>query len=75
MVQWLGLRASTERGTGSIPGRGTKILQAAWCGQKSHTRFAAEVQPQVDLYSPPKEGTPLSDAETARQRMALLVPA
>ena len=28
-VQWLGLRASTAWGTGSIPGRGAKIPQAA----------------------------------------------
>ena len=34
MVQWLGLRASTAGGTGSIPGQGTKILQATWRGQK-----------------------------------------
>ena len=27
-VQWLGLHASTARGMGSIPGRGTKILHA-----------------------------------------------
>ena len=34
MVQWLVLHTSTARGTGSIPGRGTKILQAAWCVPK-----------------------------------------
>ena len=34
MVQWLGLHASTVGGPGLIPGQGTKILQAAWCGQK-----------------------------------------
>ena len=28
MVQWLGLRAFTAKGPGSVPGRGTKILQA-----------------------------------------------
>ena len=28
------LRASTEGGTGSIPGQEAKILQAAWHGQK-----------------------------------------
>ena len=28
VVQWLGLRASTAGGTGSIPGQGTKIPQA-----------------------------------------------
>ena len=33
-VQWLGLHASTAAGTGSIPGRGTKIPQAGWRGQK-----------------------------------------
>ena len=33
-VQWLGLCASTEGGTGSIPGQGTMIPQAAQCGQE-----------------------------------------
>ena len=33
MFQWLELRASTSGGTGSIPGRGTEILQAARCSQ------------------------------------------
>ena len=33
-VQWLGLRASTARDTGSIPSRGTKIPHATWHGQK-----------------------------------------
>ena len=33
-VQWLRLQASTAVGAGSIPGRGTKIPQATWCGQK-----------------------------------------
>ena len=32
MVQWLGLGTSTAVGTGSIPGRGTKILHATWQG-------------------------------------------
>ena len=32
-VQWLGLGPLTARGPGSIPGRGTKILQATQCGQ------------------------------------------
>ena len=34
VVQWLGLYASTARGTGLIPGQGTKIPQATWHGQK-----------------------------------------
>ena len=33
-VQWLGLSALTVRGLGSIPGWGTKVLQAARCGPK-----------------------------------------
>ena len=31
-VQWLGLCASTSGDVGSIPGGGTKIIHAAWCG-------------------------------------------
>ena len=34
MIQWLGLCAFTAEGAGSIPGQGTKILQAVWCGKK-----------------------------------------
>ena len=34
VVQWLGLCAFTAEGLGSIPDRGTKIPQAAWCSQK-----------------------------------------
>ena len=34
MVQWLGLRARTAGGAGSIPGRGTKIPQAVSHSQK-----------------------------------------
>ena len=33
-VQWLRLHAPNAGGTGSNPGRGTKIPHAAWCGQK-----------------------------------------
>ena len=33
-VQWLGLHAFTAEDPGSIPGRGTKILQAEWYNQK-----------------------------------------
>ena len=32
-VQWLGCRALTAKGQGSIPGQGTKILQAAQLAQ------------------------------------------
>ena len=34
VVQWLRLHAANAGGTGSIPGGGTKIPHAAWCGQK-----------------------------------------
>ena len=34
MVHWLRLHASAAEGTGSIPGQGTKILQAVWYGQE-----------------------------------------
>ena len=35
-VQWLKLRASTARDTGSIPGQGTKIPQTTECGQNKN---------------------------------------
>ena len=34
VVQWLRLCASNAGGTCSIPGGGTKIPHAVWCGQK-----------------------------------------
>ena len=34
VVQWLRLQASTAWGMGLIPGQGSKILHAIWCGQK-----------------------------------------
>ena len=37
-VQWLGLHAFTAEGLGSIPGQGTKILQATLCNQKKEKR-------------------------------------
>ena len=32
VVQWLEPHAFTAKGPGSIPGWGTEILQAPWCG-------------------------------------------
>ena len=32
-VQWLGLCTLTAEGPVSIPGQGTKIPQATWCGK------------------------------------------
>ena len=37
-VKWLALRTFSAQGVGSIPGQGTKILQAVWCGQKKKKR-------------------------------------
>ena len=34
VVQWLRLHAFIAEGVGSIPGWGTKIPEATWCGQK-----------------------------------------
>ena len=34
VVQWLALCTFTAEGLGSIPGQGTKILQAMLCSQK-----------------------------------------
>ena len=36
VVQWLGLCTLTAEGPGSIPGQGTKILQAAQCDKKQN---------------------------------------
>ena len=33
-VQWLGVRAASAGGTGSIPGQRTGIPYAEWCSQK-----------------------------------------
>ena len=38
MVQWLGLRASTAEGLGSIPGRGTKIPQAVRVAKQNNNQ-------------------------------------
>ena len=38
MVQWLGLHASTTGDEGSVPGLGTKILHAVWCGQNNNKK-------------------------------------
>ena len=39
MVQWLQLRASSAGGSGSIPGRGTKIPHASWFGKKKKKKM------------------------------------
>ena len=41
-VQWLGLCAPNAGGTGSIPGRGTKIPHAAQCSLKKKKALLLE---------------------------------
>ena len=43
-VQWLKLCASTAGGTGSIPGRGTKIAHATWRDQKKKFFFPNNIK-------------------------------
>ena len=42
VVQWLGLGTFTAVGSGSIPGRGTKIPQAVQCSQKKKKEKSIE---------------------------------
>ena len=55
-VQWLSLHASTAGGMGSIPGGGTKIPDATWCGQKKkkrtldHSRYNVSLEPYYLVY-------------------------
>ena len=41
-VQWLGLHASTAGGMASIPGQGTMIPHAAWCGNEERKKRKKE---------------------------------
>ena len=47
VVQWLGLCTFTARGLGSIPGRGTKILQAICQGKKNDSTAWKYIQWQL----------------------------
>ena len=38
VLQWLGLGTFIVKGPGSVPCQGTKILQAAWYGQKEKNK-------------------------------------
>ena len=56
-VQWLGLGAFTAEGPGSIPGQGTKILQATWHSKKTkqtnkqNTKTPKKIGPQGQISS------------------------
>ena len=43
VVQWLGLHISTAGGISSIPGQGTKILQAMWLTH-THTHTHTQIE-------------------------------
>ena len=49
VVQWLGFRASTARGPGSIPSWGTKILQATWHGQETNKQTNHGTDPELGV--------------------------
>ena len=51
-VQWLGLRASSAGGTGSITGWETKIPHATWHGQKRS-------QLRMQMWTPSQGSAPL----------------
>ena len=48
-VQWLGLHTFTPEGLGSIPGRGTSILQAKQHGQKKKKKLGIWVLHYSDV--------------------------
>ena len=52
MVQWLGLHMLTAEGPGSVPGQGTKILQAMWHGQKTNSQKKKIVQNKYEGQRP-----------------------
>ena len=50
MVQGLGLHTFTAEGTGSVPGWGTKIPQAAQWGQKKKKKKQKEGEEDLPYY-------------------------
>ena len=58
VVQWLRLGTSTAGGTGSIPGRGTKIPHASQCSQKK--------EKDILIPPPPTKGPHPSSASSKR---------
>ena len=47
VVQWLRLYASTTGDMGSIPGGGTKIPQAAWCGPNNNNNIFVKISKNI----------------------------
>ena len=52
-VQWLVLYASPAGGTGSILGRGAKILRVEWHSQKKKNvkQFSKVLQPRIGIFT------------------------
>ena len=75
MVQWLRLCASTAGGTGSIPGRGTKIPHAVQRGQKKKKKKMRDGWELVDKYpsSLPLCGGNSEVCSTDSQRMSIRI--
>ena len=48
MVPWLRLPTSVAGGTTSIPGWGTKISYAAWCGKKKKSKTKQKTPKQTN---------------------------
>ena len=63
-VQWLGLGSLTAEGAGSIPGRGTKIPQATWSGQKKQHKNKMQCWDKHRMVSP----TPKGETEKERKQ-------
>ena len=65
VVQGLGLCGFTAWGPGTIPGQGTKILQAIWCGQRKKTKFfmvtSSLSTTWLDSASPTAMGPPVTN--------------
>ena len=65
MVQWLGLHASTAGGPGSIPGQGTKILQAQH-GQKNTKQTNKQKKPKKPKQAKKKKTPRRSEASSQK---------
>ena len=67
VVQWLRLHASSAEGSGSIPGQGTKIPQALWCGMKEQNEVIKKKNTWVTQYFK-KEIPSVNPSPTASSR-------
>ena len=79
MVQWLRFHTSTVRGTGSVLSQGTKILHAAWPGNKEEKKreqerkMVREAQFNIDLLNSYQVPDPGQDAGNTNTVMIISV--